>query len=153
MKNPVTTAPEAARELLLSHADGRDVPSASELLATVRSFMGIEFDVPDGDDADGLLFQFGTVNWLPEPTFVLGFTRQLALVDHEGEHESYFHVQLDYHYPVVAALEELPRHSAWWFRGEATPLADWLEQVAAHPVWSVVADVAPRSFSVSQEIA
>jgi hypothetical protein len=62
VKNPVTKAPEVAQELVLSHAGGWDVPSASELLAAVRSFMEVEFDVPDGEDVDGLLFQYGSVN-------------------------------------------------------------------------------------------
>jgi hypothetical protein len=50
-------------------------------------------------------------------------------------------------------LEKLPKHTAWWFRSDAMPLTDWLDDVAVHRIWSDVADLAPKSFSVSQDIA
>jgi hypothetical protein len=74
-KRDVTEAVDIARSLV----DG-DVPVGPPVLALAglaRRFAATVFDVPDDRDADGYLFQYGKVNWFPEPTFVLSMVRQL----------------------------------------------------------------------------
>jgi hypothetical protein len=131
----------------------REVPTAEEVMATVRSFERIGFDVPTGADSDGFLFQYGEVNWFSEPTFTVGFVRQMELVDAEGEHEGYSQVQLEYRYRVDADLRSLESRNSWWFRESGTPFDEWLESVKRDPVWSVVREKIPVEFDVSQELA
>lgn len=122
-------------------------------MEAVRSFERIEFDVPSGTDSDGFLFQYGEVNWFSEPTFTIGFVRQLELVDPEGEPEGYSQVQLEYRYPVDSHLRSLGSRNSWWFRNGGTPFAGWLESVATDPVWGVIRDRTPVGFDISQELA
>ncbi|WP_432065285.1 hypothetical protein [Streptomyces sp. C10-9-1] len=122
-------------------------------MTAVRSFAQIDFDVPTGPDSDGFLFQYGEVNWFSEPTFTVGFVRQMEFVDAEGEHEGYSQVQLEYRYPVDADLRSLESHSSWWFREGGMPFEEWLESVERDPVWQVVREKNPVGFDISQEFA
>ncbi|WEH15703.1 hypothetical protein [Streptomyces sp. VNUA24] len=131
----------------------REVPTIEEVVAAVLNFERIEFDVPSGADSDGFLFQYGEVNWFAEPTFTVGFVRQMEIVDAEGEHEGYSQVQLEYRYRADADLQSLQSHNSWWFREGGTSFDEWLESVKRDPVWGIVRDKAPSGFDVSQELA
>ncbi|MEU7527682.1 hypothetical protein AB0A74_18245 [Saccharothrix sp. NPDC042600] len=153
MKLPIDSALGTAQRIVDRQKSGHEIPTVGELVEAVRSFERIEFDVPSCTDSDGFLFQYGEVSWYPEPTFTIGFVRQLELAGPEGEPEGYSQVQLEYRYRVDAHLRSLGDHNSWWFREGGTPFADWLESVAADPVWRVVHDKAPVKFDISQELA
>ncbi|WP_143110728.1 hypothetical protein [Streptomyces sp. cf124] len=153
MTRPIDSALSVVQGIVDQLGSSREVPTAEEVMATVRSFERIGFDVPTGADSDGFLFQYGEVNWFSEPTFTLGFVRQMEIVDAEGEHEGYSQVQLEYRYRVDADLRSLESRNSWWFRESGTPLDEWLESVKRDPVWSVVREKIPVEFDVSQELA
>ncbi|MFI9200680.1 hypothetical protein [Streptomyces sp. NPDC053048] len=130
-----------------------EFPAIEQVLAAVRSFERIEFDVPDGMESDGFLFQYGEVNWFPDPTFTVGFVRQLELVDADGDHEGYSQVQIEYAYELDAELVSMGGGDSWCFRGDETPFDEWFEAVTRDPVWGAVRGKVPKGFHVSQEVA
>ncbi|WP_367139661.1 MULTISPECIES: hypothetical protein [Streptomyces] len=122
-------------------------------METIRSFERVIFDVPDGADSDGFLFQYGEVNWFSDPTFTVGFVRQLELVDGEERSERYLQVQLEYRYLVDADLRSFESSNSWWFREGAVPFSEWFESVKRDPIWRVVREKIPVEFDISQELA
>lgn len=153
MRRPIGSALSVVQGIVDQLASSREAPTVEEVVATVRSFEQIGFDVPTGADSDGFLFQYGEVNWFSEPTFTVGFVRQMELVDAEGDHEGYSQVQLEYRYRVDADLRSLESHNSWWFRESGTPFDEWLESVKRDPVWGHVREKAAVEFDVSQELA
>ncbi|MCP3820577.1 hypothetical protein NLX86_21505 [Streptomyces sp. A3M-1-3] len=153
MRRPIDSALDVVQGIIDQVGSGREVPAAEEVMAAVRSFEQIEFDVPGSEDSDGFLFQYGKVNWFSEPTFTLGFVRQLEIVDADGEHEGYSQVQLEYRYRVDADLDSLEGHTSWWFTESQTPFSEWLESVKRDPVWGIIRGKIPTGFDVSQELA
>jgi len=152
MRRSVNSALEVARGIVGQVGSGQDVPAAEQLFAAVREFQLIEFEVPDGEEADGFLFQYGEVDWYPEPTFVVNFVRQLEIVDADGEHEAYSQVQLEYRYRVDPELSSIEDHESWWFPEEDEPFGEWLEAARQDPIWTVVRGKVPVGFEVTQEI-
>ncbi|MEU1625333.1 hypothetical protein ABZ746_08370 [Streptomyces sp. NPDC020096] len=152
MRQPIDAALGVAQGIVDQLGSNRAVPTAEELIAAVQSFERVEFDIPSGADSDGFLFQHGKVNWFPEPTFTLGFVRQMELVNSEGEHEGYSQVQLEYRYRVDADLQSSESRSSWWFRDSGVPFEEWLESVKQDPVWVIVRGKNPVEFDVSQEL-
>ncbi|MER5830561.1 hypothetical protein ABT116_06915 [Streptomyces sp. NPDC002130] len=75
MKRPIDSALSVAQEIIQHVGSGRDIPTVQEVMAAVRGFERIAFDVPIGADSDGFLFQYGEVNWFAEPAFTVGFVR------------------------------------------------------------------------------
>ncbi|MEU8232717.1 hypothetical protein AB0C12_24310 [Actinoplanes sp. NPDC048967] len=144
-KHQVDEAVDIARSLVDDDIRaGSPVPALTEL---ARRFAATEFDVPEDQDADGYLFQYGKVGWLPDPTFVVSMVRQLEVVDSDGEHESYSQVQFEYRFPLDRDLEA-ESHSEWWFPGGATPFDAWLESVSRSPIGDLLASRPPREFLV-----
>ena len=127
------------------------VPEVPDVAEAVRRFEGVEFDVPAEGDTDGFLFQYGYANWFSEPTFVLGFTRQLALVGKEGPVDEYVQVDFEYRYRHDAELSRLESPDSWWFRGDGTSFADWLGAALRDPVWEVVREKRPIGFAVTED--
>jgi hypothetical protein len=130
----------------------RRTPAAEEVIAVVRDFEKVKFEVPDSRDSDGFMFQYGKVNWLPDPTFILGFVRQLEIVDADGEHEAYSQIQLEYRYSIDADLDLLKNHSSWWFPESHFSFGEWLESMQQDSVWEVVREKRASGFDVSQEL-
>lgn len=102
MGRPVGSALSVVRGIVAQQVASREIPTVEEVMAVIRGFERIGFEVPVGGDSDGFLFQYGEVNWLSEPTFVVGFVRQMEFVDVEGEHEGYSQVRLECRYHVDA---------------------------------------------------
>ncbi|NRQ36425.1 hypothetical protein HII36_32010 [Nonomuraea sp. NN258] len=152
MRRPIDSALSVAQGLVEQLESSRGIPSVGELMAVIRSFERVEFDVPAEIEADGFLFQYGEANWFNDPTFTVGFVRQLELVDAEEEHEGYSQVQLEYRYPVDTDLRSLGDHNSWWFPESGVPFGEWLESVKRDPVWEVVREKIPTEFDVSQEL-
>lgn len=153
MRRPIDSALSVVQEIVDQVGSSREVPTIEEVVAAVLNFERIEFDVPSGTDSDGFIFQYGEVNWFTEPTFTVGFARQLEIVDTEGEHEGYSQVQLEYRYQADADLRSLESHNSWWFREGGTSFDEWLESVKRDLVWGIVRDKTPSGFDVSQELA
>ncbi|MFE3270834.1 hypothetical protein [Streptomyces sp. NPDC059215] len=148
-KQKVEAAARAARRIA-EETEGFGA-SLSGLTRAVGRFSAIEFEVPEIPDADGYLFQYGKVNWFPEPTFALGIVRQLEVVDSSGEHESYVQVQFEFRYPMDGDLESVASHSEWWFPDGEVSFGSWLDSVHRAPIMSILAAKAPRDFEISQE--
>ncbi|KUM68816.1 hypothetical protein [Streptomyces curacoi] len=153
MRRPIDSALSVVQDIVDQLVPSREVPTVEEVIATVRSFERIGFEVPASADSDGFLFQYGEVNWFAEPTFAVGFVRQMEIVDAEGDHEGYSQVQLEYRYRVDADLRSLQSRNSWWFREGGMSFDEWLESVRRDPVWGVVRDKVPVEFDVSQELA
>ncbi|MFD8230332.1 hypothetical protein ACFV20_00295 [Streptomyces sp. NPDC059696] len=153
MRRPIDSALSVVQDIVGQVGASREVPTFEEVMATVRNFERIRFEVPSGADSDGFLFQYGEVNWFAEPTFVVGFVRQLEIVDTEGEHEGYSQVQLEYRYQADVDLRSLESHNSWWFRESGTSFSEWLESVKRDPLWGIVRGKLPIEFSVSQGLA
>lgn len=145
-KRQVGEAVDIARDLVGDEVPaGPPVPALTEF---ARRFAATEFDVPGGRDSDGYLFQYGEVNWFPEPTFVLSMVRQLEVVDTNGEHESYAQVQFEYRYLLDSELKMAGNYSEWWFPGGGTPLDSWLDSVSRSPIGDLLRMKEPREFLV-----
>lgn len=127
--------------------------SLSGLTRLVRRFSAIEFEVPELPDADGYLFQYGKVNWFPEPTFALGIVRQLEVVDAAGEHESYVQVQFEFRYALDGDLDSVGSHSEWWFPDGEISFNSWLDSVDRAGISNRLAVKTPRDFAIWQEMA
>ncbi|WP_210574238.1 hypothetical protein [Streptomyces sp. GESEQ-4] len=150
MKQPVDHAREVALRVLLSVTSAA-IPEVPDLAEAVRRFEQVEFEVPAGDETDGFLFQYGHANWFPEPTFVLGITRQLG-VGEEGSVEEYVQVQFEYQYHYDAELDQLKSPDSWWFRDGVTSFAVWFDSVLRDPVWDVIRKRVPVAFEVTEEV-
>ncbi|MGW3653676.1 hypothetical protein [Streptomyces sp. NPDC000878] len=148
-KQQVDSAEGVARRLV-EEMGGFD-PSLSGLTRLVKRFSAIEFEVPELPDADGYLFQYGEVNWFPEPTFALGIVRQLEVVDAAGEHESYVQVQFEFRYPLDSDLDSVGNHSEWWFPGGEVSFDSWLDSVDRAEILNRLAAKTPRDFAIWQE--
>jgi hypothetical protein len=126
-------------------------PSWAQFVDAIRDFERVDFDVPEAADADGFLFQLGPASWLPEPTFILGVTRQLEVVDSHGEHGSYLQVAMDFHFALDSDLEAVGSRSVWWFRGGGDDFSAWLESVNRDPIWQVVSIKPLGGFVISAD--
>lgn len=135
---------------------GGEVPAGPPVLALAelaRRFAEVGFDVPEDQDSDGFLFQYGSVNWFPKPTFVLNMVRQLEVVDADGEHEFYSQVQFEYRYALDAELEAVGSHSEWWFPGDGPSFESWLDSVSRSQIGGLLGGRNPREFVVSEDQA
>ncbi|MCF1599423.1 hypothetical protein [Streptomyces muensis] len=150
MKQPVERARDIALRVL-GAVTSAAVPEVTDLAEVVRRFEGVEFDVPAEGDTDGFLFEYCCVNWLSEPTFVLGFTRQLGLVGDEGSVDAYVQIQFDYRYPCDSELSRLKSSNTWWFRADGTSFAEWLDAALRDPVWDAVRQRNPIAFDVTED--
>ncbi|WP_158933378.1 hypothetical protein [Streptomyces sp. KE1] len=149
-KQQVDSAEGIARRLV-EEMGGFD-RSLSGLTQLVRKFSAIEFEVPELPDADGYLFQYGKVNWFPEPTFALGIVRQLEVVDSVGNHESYVQVQFELRYPLDEDLDSVGSHSEWWFPGGEVSFDRWLDSVDRAAISNRIAVKTSRELAIWQEM-
>lgn len=140
MRRPIVSALTVVQDIVDQVGSSREVPTVEEVMGIVRSFERIAFEVPADADSDGFLFQYGEVNWFAEPTFTVGFVRQMEIVDTEGDHEGYSQVQLEYRCRADADLQSIQSRNSWWFREHGTSFDEWLESVRQDPVWEVVHD-------------
>lgn len=127
-------------------------PRPADMVDLMRQYSAFEFDVPPDADADGLLFQYGTVGWFDRPTFVVGLTRQLEVLDERGEHVSYLQVQFECRFDVDEELAAVESHSEWWFPGGDESVEAWLATVADDPVMTVVTRKPLREFEIWQDV-
>ncbi|HKT03688.1 MAG TPA: hypothetical protein VJT31_29525 [Rugosimonospora sp.] len=148
-KRQVDEAADIARSLVNGAVPvGPPVLALTEL---ARTFAATGFDVPDGQDADGFLFQYGKANWFPEPTFVLSMVRQLEVVGADREHQFYSQIQFEYRYALDAELEAVRSHSEWWFPGGGTSFAAWLDSVSRSSIGYLLGGRKPREFLVWED--
>ena len=149
-RQPIAAAEDAFRGTArLSDPGG--IPSIEELVTALRSFAAIDFDVADEPQADGILFEYGTFRSLPEPAFLIGFTRQLSAGDTDGGSEGYHQLHLEYTFPIDADLEAAGSRTEWWFRDDPVEFDQWLGMAMADPVWDTVRGKQPTAFTVFQE--
>ena len=153
MSRPIDSALSVVEGLITQRTPGRRIPTFENLISVISDFRRIRFDISTDSDSDGFLFQCGEVNWFSEPTFTVGFVRQMEVVDAEGGHEGYSQVQLEYRYRVDDELRSLESRNSWWFPESGISFDEWIESVKQEPVWRVVRRKAPVGFDVSQELA
>ncbi|WP_369036625.1 hypothetical protein [Streptomyces adonidis] len=149
-KHQVDSAEGVAHQLV-EEMGGFDL-SLAGLTRLVRRFSTIEFEVPKLPDADGYLFQYGKVNWFPDPTFALGIVRQLEVVDAAGEHESFVQVQFEFRYALDGDLDSAGSNSEWWFPGGEVSFESWLDSVDRDVISNLLATKRPRDFAIWQEL-
>lgn len=135
----VEVAEEVAKEIF-----GRLVmPTFAEFDSRMKAFAAVVFEVPATPEADGFLFQYGKVNWLTTPMFILGITRQLAMS------ESYLQVNFEYRYDVSVSSDS---DDEWWFTDDGRSFSEWYESVREKPIWRHLAEVEPVEFSIAQDV-
>jgi hypothetical protein len=149
-RQPIAAAEDAFRRVA-GFADPAGIPSVDELITALRAFSSIEFDVADEPQADGFLFEYGAFRSLPEPAFLIGFTRQLSSGDTDGESEGYHQLHLEYTHPIDADLEAAGSRTEWWFCDDAVEFGEWLGSVMADPIWEKMRRKRPTAFTVFQE--
>lgn len=129
-------------------------PTVDFVLDAARAFEEVPFAVPEGEDADGFVHQWGPANWYARPTFSWGLTRQLIVPDRRGEEQRIVQVGLDLLFDPDDALTALGSGSAWWFRDEgAPPFERWLADQAADSRVAVLRQCEARSFELSVDEA
>lgn len=148
---PIDAAEDAFRRVA-GFSDPTGIPSVEELITAVSDFASVEFDVADEPQADGVLFEYGTFRSLPEPAFLIGFTRQLSSGVTDGESEGYHQLRLEYTYPIDADLQGAGSRAEWWFRDDPVEFDRWLAAVIVDPVWDILRGKQPRAFTVFQEV-
>lgn len=147
----VSVAAQMAEDVVSRYQDNAGRVGARDLADVVRTFRGVAFDVPGTPDADGFLFQYGPTHRTGEPTFVLGFVRQLEVLD-GGEHASYSQVSVECRYPMDPGWAQLGARSLWWFSDGQDGFEQWLGVVMADPVWHVASRAGRAVVSVEQEV-
>jgi hypothetical protein len=151
----VSQSPSQAAEILRGitrEVSAQEVPSVEQALEGIRRFERVEFDVPVTSDSDGFLFEYGEANWLARPAFVIGYTRQLEIVDPNGEHQDYLQVQMEFQYPLDEELRNLEGHNSWWFRGGDGAFIAWLDSTARNSIWHIIQPKEPVAFTISQSL-
>ena len=149
-KPPIDAAEETFRRGA-GFSDPAGIPSVDELATALRRFTTVEFDVANEPQADGILFEYGTFRSLPDPGFLIGFTRQLSSGGADGESEGYHQLHLEYSYPVDEKLEAVGNRTEWWFRDDHVEFDRWLGSMLADPVWETLRTKRPAAFTVFQE--
>jgi hypothetical protein len=98
---------------------------------------------------EGFLFEYGPASLTP--SFFVGLVRQFDLVDSDGEHEGYVQVHCRYEFGFDDELTAAGRYNEWWFADDDEPFEAWFAKVRNHPVWRILLDRSPSSFTVRQE--
>lgn len=150
---PIEQAVEVARQSFATQTRVIDRPSRREFFDAVRRFEQVGFEVPETGDSDGFLFQWGPANWLPEPAFIIGVTRQLEKVGPDGEHEAYLHIDMAFNYALDHELDSLGVGSSWWFRSSGSDFSIWMDAVERDPIWQLVDSKTMREFAISSDEA
>jgi hypothetical protein len=87
MNNPRLPSPTAAVDVFNAFVSdtGSEVSglTATEAWEMLIRFAATPFELPDVDDADGLLYQFGTDSFTGEQRFHLDLVRQFAVPDED----------------------------------------------------------------------
>ncbi|WP_104435956.1 hypothetical protein [Kineococcus xinjiangensis] len=148
---PVGSAADVARRLRQLQGEVDDPPSLAQFFSLITRFEAVRFDVPTSEDSDGFLFQYGAFNIWPEPTFSVGITRQLEMIDSGGECGGYVQVSMDYLYDSDDELASAARETSWWFRGSVVDFSTWIGSVEEHAVWRLISSRRPRTFVISQD--
>lgn len=153
MLRHVDSALRTLNEIVAEQIGERSVPSMEELFRIVLMYERRQFDVPDVEDADGFLFQYGTVTWNDEEKFSVGFARQFAFADESCEELSLVQIEFCYACPPDGHLQKMSGADSWWFRGSGVLFTDWLNVVRSDPVWNVIRNKEKVNFVRSQDVA
>jgi hypothetical protein len=118
--------------------------TAASAWSVFAAFGGIEFDVPQETDSDGLLYQYGIHDFSGEPRFHFDLTRQFGLPDSD----EYLQFHCDLQYLPTPAVEALGSHTEWWFPSDGRQLPEWVGTVNQGPEWPVLESMVPTAIEV-----
>jgi hypothetical protein len=147
------TAAKSQYEKLLSRQRERGDDQLSSALQAFAQFAEVDFVVPDVDDADGCLFEYGVNSLSGEPLFTVNLARQFAIVDESGEEEGYLQVACELRYAPSASLATLGTSTMWWFRHSAESFSEWWETLPIQSLIETVGDLSPIDLSVDEDMA
>lgn len=119
----------------LREVAGRERPATlAAAWPAYERFAQRRFETPE----DGILVQFGPRSRAEPEQFSFSIVRQLESVE-DPEHPGLEQLSLEFTYSTDDALRSLGSGNGWWFRGEPTPvedfLAEWSRSPAARAVW------------------
>ncbi|HSE65502.1 MAG TPA: hypothetical protein VLB12_00860 [Gemmatimonadales bacterium] len=103
-----------------------------------------------GDDADMLLFQWGTYDWGSGNHFELDLTRQVILPDEEDD-DAIWQLHLTYRFLPSDELKSLGSGDRWCSAPDQVSIFE--EWINSTPAYSTVARRAPQSVLVQFECA
>ncbi|MFK4086132.1 hypothetical protein ACI2LF_18620 [Kribbella sp. NPDC020789] len=118
--------------------------TAASAWSVFGAFGGIDFDVPQEADSDGLLYQYGIHDFSGEARFHFDLTRQFGL----PHSDDYLQFHCDLQYLPTPAVEVLGSHAEWWFPGDGRRLPEWVYAVKRRPEWPVLESVFPTAVEV-----
>ena len=113
-----------------------------------KEFIAIPFDTPD----DGVLYEIGIYNFYGPDEFYLGFLRQFAVTDEEGEDDYLEQLHCEFRFPVNRETRSFGEFNRWWFASEGTH--SWLAFVAGierRPEFIALRDAKPQAVFMEQE--
>lgn len=134
---PVEDAADVLEKLL-------ETADADGVLSAVRRFAAVEFDAT-GDD---FAFEYGTLDWGDGPFFAVGFSRQLEPADEELD---IVQARVELQYEIDADLIAAGDWGTEWTAGGAKTFDQWLDAVAARPIWTLVRSREVRAVEVAQD--
>ena len=102
------------------------------------------------EDADMLLFQWGTYDWGSGDHFELDLTRQLILPD-EDDDDAIWQLHLTFRFSTSEELKDLGSGNRWCTSPDQVPIFE--EWINSTPAYSTVAHRAPQSILVQYECA
>jgi len=113
-------------------------------------FGRLRFDTPDSNDADGLLFQYGTYSFDGPATFTLDLARQFEVHDGDGDHDHYVQVHCELRYGLAPGLQALGSFVSWFFHGTEDDLDRWAEGLGHRSAWTAIRAFKPAEIRVYQ---
>lgn len=149
MTDPRLPSPSAAADVFKAFVSesGSEVSrlTATSAWEVFIRFAATPFDLPDVDDADGLLYQFGTDSFTGEQRFHFDLVRQFAVPD-EDEYLQ-FHCQMTFE--SDSAMTRLGRYDEWWFPRQELGLGPWADAISGRPEWHELERRQPLSVELS----
>jgi hypothetical protein len=109
------------------------------------------FDISDGSDADGLLFQYGNYSFGGPEAFTLDLTRQFEILDADGDHDHYVQVYCECRYEAEPALQALDSFDSWFFHGAGDDLDEWAHGLTVRSEWTTLRTLKPTEIRVYQD--
>ncbi|NLU70469.1 hypothetical protein [Streptomyces sp. HNM0574] len=149
----IAEASDVYRQLLDEETANAADRQPHPALRAFSRFARADFPVPENEDADGCLFEYGVTSLTGSRMFTLNLTRQLELPEDAEEGEGYLQVSCELHYTPVPALEALGSDAHWWFRGTGEEFADWYASLPLPDLLAALGNETPAQVTVAQDLA
>jgi hypothetical protein len=150
MDEPRLPSPSEAVDVFTSLASdsGHEVArlTATSAWEVFIRFAAVPFQIPDVDDADGLLYGFGSHSFTGAQRFQLDLVRQFAVPDED----EYLQFDCEMTFALDSALTALGSYDQWWwFPADDQELDLWAAAISGRPEWHELARRQPLAVELS----